>query len=136
MKSISEFVEQVTFSRKRTGVLLLNDPELLTDLENCGLKLINLADLNFKNIILTDDELINLILGSSPSQPVVLLNLEVFLAPRFKDLKYLDYLLAKLVVKEPKMPIFFAFYSEIIFESFRNYYASQAATEYHIYEEY
>ncbi|MFA6245341.1 MAG: hypothetical protein WC615_00280 [Mucilaginibacter sp.] len=136
MKSISEFVKEVTFSRKRTGIILLNDPELLKDFENCGLKLLNFAYLDFKKVIMTDDELIALILGIEPRQPTLLLNLEIFLAPRFKDLKYLDYLLAKLAVKEPKLPIFLAFYSEILFETFRNFYASQTATETHIYEEY
>ncbi|WP_323521956.1 hypothetical protein [Mucilaginibacter sp. 10B2] len=114
----------------------MNDPELLTELASNGLKPINFADLSPKKIILTDDELINLILGVQPHQPTLLLNLEIFLAPRFKDLKYLDYLLAKLTVKEPKLPIFLAFYSQILFESFRNFYASQTATETHIYEEY
>lgn len=134
--SIIEFVRQVTYSRKRTGIILLNDADLLASFENCGLKLVNFAELSVKKIILTDDELINLILSTEPKQPTLLLNLELFIAPRFKDLKYLDYLLTKLTVKEPKVPVFLGFYSELIFGFFRSHYAGQAATQTHIYEEY
>lgn len=136
MRSINDFVREVTHARKRTGIVLLNDPELLSHFEDCGLKLINLAETEVKKIIQTDDELLALIMGSSSNQATLVLNLELFIAPRLNDLKYLEYLLTKLIVKEPRLPVFLGFYSEVVFTFFQKYYLSQSATQTHVYEAY
>jgi len=136
MTSINDFVREVTHSRKRTGIVLLNDPDLLGSFEDCGLKLVNLAETEVKKIILTDDELIELIVSSSSKQATLVVNLELFIAPRLNDLKYLEYLLTKLIVKEPRLPVFLGFYSEVVFTYFQKYYLSQNATQAHVYEAY
>ncbi|WP_443947405.1 hypothetical protein ACJVDH_09875 [Pedobacter sp. AW1-32] len=136
MRSINDFVREVTHARKRTGIVLLNDPELLSHFEDCGLNLINLAEMEVKKIIQTDDELLTLIMGSSSKQATLVVNLELFIAPRLNDLKYLEYLLTKLIVKEPRLPVFLGFYSEVVFTFFKKYYFSQSATQTHVYEAY
>ena len=136
MRSINDFVREVTHARKRTGIVLLNDHELLRHFEDCGLKLINLAEMEVKKTIQTDDELLTLIMGSSSKQATLVVNLELFIAPRLNDLKYLEYLLTKLVVKEPRLPVFLGFYSEVVFAYFQKYYLSQSATQNHVYEAY
>jgi hypothetical protein len=135
MKSIKQFVETVTHSRKRTGVIWLNRPELLQELQNCGIKLINFADQPVDNVIISDDQLVDLLIRSEPTFSVAFLNLEIFLAPRFKDLKYLPYLLSKMTVQEPYHPVFLVFYSKILYRRFRDHYMGQKQTENHFYEE-
>jgi len=135
MQNIKQFVEMVTHSRKRTGLIWLNRPELLRELEDSGVHVVNLADQQFENVIISDDQLIDLLTGMKPAVSVAFINVEIFLAPRFKDLKYLPYLLSKMTTQEPYQPVFLVFYSNLLYKKFRHHYIGQKQTENHFYEE-
>ena len=135
MQSIKQFVDVVTHARKRTGVIWLNRPEILSELKMSEIKLINLAEQPLQSVIISDDQLITMLTGSGYSTGVAFLNLEICLGPRFKDLKYLSFLLPKLTVQEPRQPVFFAFYSGVLYQKFRDHYINQKQTETHFYEE-
>ncbi|GAB3921516.1 hypothetical protein [Mucilaginibacter myungsuensis] len=135
MRNIKQFIQEVAHSRKRTGVVWLNRAELLQEIQECGVKVINIADSAVENVIISDDQLIEILTKNEPATSVAFLNLEIFLAPRFKDLKYLSYLLSKVTVQEPYQPVFLLFYSKILFKKFRDHYINQKQTENHFYEE-
>jgi len=135
MKSIKEFVTTVTFARKRTGLILLTDVALLDELKSMGIKIADLAEQISEHILISDDELIHRIIDTSIGQSTAILNLELFLAPRFSEPGYLNFLLSKLAGKEPLKPIFLVFYSPILFELFKNYYIRQKQTENHYFDE-
>ena len=74
MQSIEQFVEMVAHARKRTGVIWLSRPEILPELKMSGVKLVNLAERPVQNIIISDDQLINMLIGSGYSSGVATLH--------------------------------------------------------------
>lgn len=134
MTSIEAFINMIAHSRKRTAVVFLDSPALLQKLRLGGLEIFDLSESFEGSPVISDDELFQLIKNVSNNKSLVILNLEIFLSIRYQEPRYLQYLLSKLCQTEPMKPIFFGFYSYILYEKFRNYYSANKTTELHYYE--
>ncbi len=134
---IEELVAVVTHSRKRTGIALLNPDrsDFLTDFENAGVHIVDLSN-NFSGpVLLSDNAMHQLLIDRAIDRPTAYLNLELYIGPRFEEAHYLKYLMPKLLGSEPLKPIFFIFYSRVIYEKFKPYYLNSTYTSTHFYEE-
>ena len=134
---IEDFVTKVSHARKRTGIILLN-PErtgFLSDFEKAGLKIVDLADDYFGNVILSDTSFLRLIADRALGVATCYTNIELHIAPRFEEAHYFKYLIPQLLHSEPLKPIFFVFYSNSLYEKFKNYYCSYQPTHSHFFEE-
>jgi len=134
--NISDFVSLITHSRKRTGLVYLSEKHILDELLAHELEIIDLSTTYNENVILSENELYNLINETTLNKAVVLLNLEMFLSIRYQEPKYLSFLVSKLCQLEPLKPVFFGFYSKILYEKFKSQYLLSNATDSHFYEDY
>lgn len=134
---IDRFIQIVTQSRKRTGIVLL-DPEhndLIAEFEMAGVKIIDLSQNFTGQVILADNIFLQLLTQRALGAATCYTNIEVYLGPRFEENHYLRYLLPKLINSEPLNPIFLVFYSKLLFEKFKSYYLSRPANREHIFED-
>ena len=133
---IEDFVARITFTRKRTGIMLLDESnsEVLSQMTSLGLFVYDLATQAGGQVIISDDALLNLMHEASLGKPTVFLNLEMHLAPRFQESTYLKNLLPKLIHSEPIQPIFLLFYSKPLYLKFKSYYENNAGTFDHWFE--
>lgn len=134
---IEELVAIVTHSRKRTGIALLNPErnDFLTDFEKAGVHIVDLSNDFAGPVLLSDDAMHQLLIDQAIGRSTAYLNLELYIGPRFEEAQYLKYLLPKLLSSEPLKPIFFIFYSNVIYEKFKIYYLNSTFTSTHFYEE-
>ena len=125
----------VTYSRKRTGLILATRIDTLDELTDAGLQLVDFTQIHTETVVLSDDELYRLITTISLNSRTALLNLELFLSVRYRDVGYLNYLVPKLCNMEPLKPIFFVFYSNVLYEKFKTYYVLNKLTSKNFYED-
>lgn len=135
MTNIKEFVEEVIHSRKRTGIILIQEETTLTELRSLDITVIDLATHYRGDLTISENELCKLITKISLNKATAILNLEMFLSIRYQEARYLNFLLSKICILEPLEPIFFVFYSKILYEKFKNQYLLNKATDSHYYED-
>lgn len=124
MKNISEFSEVVRYARKRTGVIFADDEfsVAIKALTEEGYKLTDVTSQFDGKLFLTVDQLVGKLVAFINNEPILILNLELFIAPRLTDGRFVEELARKLVVLEPKQPIVLLFYSLPVYKTFSTIY--------------
>lgn len=131
--SINEFANVVRYARKRTSIILADETFQATAqaLKVAGFGQSDMEDLYDGRMLLTDDQIINKLKSLASDKPVLLLNLELFIGPRFSDEGFVEQLAQKLIVIEPKQPIIMLFYSAKLFRTFSTIYQLNPLTQRH-----
>ena len=130
---ISEFIVLVqSDSRKRTGVLLADSQfsQTVTQFKQQGFQVVDCADYYQKNLFLTDDQLVSEIRSMVHGKNSLVLNLEMFIAPRIKD-SFLKQFVEKLAAEEPTCAFFLLLYSSLLFKKFDQIYQHSSLTDRH-----
>ena len=130
---ISEFIDLVQFdSRKRTGVLLVDNQfkPVVSDFRASNALVIDCTNLYQHELLLTDDQLIYKLRSAIGEQPVLVLNLELFIAPRLSD-GFLDQFIRKMAAEEPRQALILLFYSKLIYSKFEQFYQRNPSTHQH-----
>jgi hypothetical protein len=133
MPKIDVFIKSVSSSRKRTAIVFMED-EMKTTINKfkaLNIQVIDASDWAIEKIIFSENELVDMILENSIGKTTLIINLELFLAPRFEDNIFFKGFIQKLMVREPLHPIFILFYSQKLYEKFREFYKHHKPTENH-----
>lgn len=133
MMKIKDFINKVDKARKRTAIVFMenNIKATIDDFKTNNVTIINCCDLAKDEVILSDDQLLKLILNATIGQKTLIINFELFIAARIDDTYFLQSFLQKLIVKEPIQPIFILFYSRVLYDKFKNFYKNHKPTETH-----
>ncbi|MBC7570528.1 MAG: hypothetical protein H7319_12435 [Spirosoma sp.] len=130
---ISEFVQHIqSDGKKRTGIVLAYElyGQVVTNLRQTNATVVDCADLYDKHLLLTDDELLKKIREAGGNKAVLLLNLELFIAPRMPE-GTLDLFGPKLAAEEPRQALIILLYSRKIFKKFDQIFQRTPATQSH-----
>lgn len=135
MMKIDVFIKSVSSSRKRTAIVFMEDEMKATinEFKTHNVHVIDASDWAIEKIIYSDNELIDMIVTNSVGKTTLIVNLELFLAPRFEDNIFFKGFLYKLMSQEPKQPVFILFYSKLLYEKFESFYKHNTSTDTHIY---
>lgn len=136
MTSINDFISSVKDSRKRTGVIYCNGlfNPIINQLEIVipGICFIDCAEFYTNSLTFSPKELLDRIEYESYGKTTIVANIETFIvsnSPGFRN----D--IARLLTsREPSKPIYFIFYSEKLFRSFKDVFESKALNQYNIIE--
>jgi len=134
---IDLFVDLVTNSRRRTGIVLLNPERIdfLSDFESAGVEIIDLSQNFSGQVIISDDAFLEIVSAKAIGKVTAFINVELYLAPRYEEAHYLKYLMPKLLNSEPLKPIFLIFYSKRMYDKFKSYYVNYRDVDNHFFEE-
>lgn len=130
MMKISEFVELVqTNSKKRTGAVLADFKfrKIVDEFSEANVTVLDCANYFQNNLLLTDDQLISMIRSMVNDKAVLILNIEMFIAPRLKD-GFLEQFIRKMAAEEPRHALILLFYSNLIFRKFKQLYHRNPST--------
>jgi hypothetical protein len=130
---IKTFIDRVGNARKRTAIVFMEDHMKATidGFKTNNVKIIDCSELVTDEVILSDDQLLKLILDAAIGKKALILNFELFIATRIDETYFLQSFLRKLMVKEPLEPIFILFYSKMLYDKFKNFYTNHKPTETH-----
>lgn len=136
MTKIESFIKYVSSNRRRTAIVFIEDEMKATikEFEINHVQIIDASDWATDKIVYSDIELIDIILSNSLGQTTLIINIELFLAPRFEDKIFLQNFIQRLMATEPLQPIFILFYSKILYEKFKKFYKHNIPTENHFLE--
>ena len=131
--NINAFALSIHHARKRTGVLLADEKfsRVVKDLETAGYVVIDMAQMYNGKLFYTDDYLVDRMRLVASTKPVLIINLELFVAPRLGDGNFVEQLARKMVVSEPKQSILMLFYSLNLFRTFSTIYQLNTLTQRH-----
>lgn len=112
-------------ARKRTGAILADNlfEAVIEKCKQAGFVVVESSAKQNGKLLLTDDQLIERIKLLAGNSPCLILNLEMYVAPRLSDPNFMKQLAQKLVVLEPKQPIVFLLYSARVFSSLNAVYS-------------
>lgn len=133
MTKIDAFIRSVSSSRRRTAIVFMEDEMKATinEFKTHNVQVIDASDWAIEKIIFSDSELVDMIQANSVGKTTLIINLELFLAPRFEDNIFFKGFIQKLMAREPILPIFVLFYSQRLYEKFKEFYKHHKPTENH-----
>ena len=136
MANINAFISSVKDSRKRTGVIYCNG--LINPIIN-QLKIvipeigfIDCADFYTSSLTFSPKGLLDRIEYESNGKTTIVANMETFIVANSSGFN--NEVATLLTSREPSKPIFFIFYSEKLFRSFKNIYESKSLNQHNIIE--
>lgn len=120
MQRTEELLTNIRRARKRTGAILADGlfEAVIERSQQRGFAVLDGSALHRGRVLLTDDQLLEKVKLLAGGSPCLFLNLEMYVAPRLNDPGYLNQLVQKLVVMEPKQAIVFLLYSAKVFSTF------------------
>jgi hypothetical protein len=134
MQRTEELLTTIRRARKKTGAILADShfSAVIDHSKQAGFAVVDGSANYSGRLLLTDDLLIERVKLLAHSAPCLFLNLELYVAPRLNNPRFLEQLVRKLVVLEPKQPIVFLLYSARIFSLFNAVYGQALPQPQHI----